>query len=98
MLYNIYENFHSNVGINRGLKIIEKNKVIKGRNKQNTLSMDLNINVKNELTRNIYFNSVRNISKVDFDSFEAKHTITPTDYFSIEAVREIIPGLPVSAE
>ena len=43
----------------------------------------------------IYFNSFSSISKTEFDAFKATHTVTPTDYYSLEAIRTLMPGLPV---
>lgn len=66
------------IGLKRPLKIIEKNKIVKGRNKQNELSghMDFvftNI-VKNEL---IVFES-ESISQATYDAFTENNTISPT--------------------
>ena len=65
-------------GIRRPLKIIEKNKIVKGRNKQNELSGDMDfvfINVeKNEM---IVFES-ENISQATFDAFIENNAISPT--------------------
>ncbi|WP_339840597.1 carboxypeptidase-like regulatory domain-containing protein [uncultured Maribacter sp.] len=66
------------IGLRRPLKIIEKNKIVKGRNKQNELSADLDfvfINVvKNEM---IVFES-ENISQTTFDTFTENNAISPT--------------------
>ncbi|WP_299319124.1 carboxypeptidase-like regulatory domain-containing protein [uncultured Maribacter sp.] len=64
-------------GIKRPLKIFEKNRIVKGRNKQNELSGDMDfvfINVvKNEI---IVFES-ENISQATFDGFTENNTILP---------------------
>ncbi len=68
----------SRVGINRSLKIIEKNKIVKGRNKQNELSgrMDFAFNSveKNEV---VVFES-ENISQASFEAFTENNNILPT--------------------
>jgi hypothetical protein len=66
------------IGLKRPLKIIEKNKIVKGRNKQNELSgaMDfvfINVN-KNEL---IVFES-ESISQAYYDAFIENNAISPT--------------------
>ncbi|WP_036151336.1 carboxypeptidase-like regulatory domain-containing protein [Maribacter forsetii] len=66
------------VGIRRPLKIIEKNRIVKGRNKQNELSGDVDFVIisteKNEL---IVFES-ENINQVTFDAFTENNTVSPT--------------------
>lgn len=68
----------SMVGIDRSLKIIEKNKIVKGRNKQNELSgrMDFAFNSieKNEV---VVFET-ENISQATFDSFTENNEVLPT--------------------
>ncbi len=95
-LYQIAEEKESKFGLKRPIKIIEKNKVVKGRNRQNVLSMDVNLQMKNVEVLNIYFNSFRNISKKEFDDFTLVHQVLPTDYYSLDAVREVMPGLPIN--
>ncbi|MEP6003151.1 MAG: carboxypeptidase-like regulatory domain-containing protein, partial [Maribacter dokdonensis] len=66
------------IGVRRPLKIIEKNKIVKGKNKQNELSGDMDfvfINVvKNEL---IIFESDQ-IDQATFDGFTENNTVSPT--------------------
>lgn len=95
-LYQIKEETQSRFGLKRPIKIIEKNKIVKGRNRQNVLSMDVNLQAKNVETLNIYFNSLRNISKKEFDDFTLVHQVLPTDFYSLDAVREVMPGLPIN--
>lgn len=68
----------SRIGLKRPLKIIEKNKIVKGRNKQNELSGDMDfvfINIeKNEL---IVFES-ENIDQATFDRFTENNAVSPT--------------------
>jgi hypothetical protein len=58
--------------------------------------MDVNLQMKNVEALNIYFNSFRNISKEEFDDFTLVHQVLPTDYYSLDAVREVMPGLPIN--
>ena len=88
-------NIKPKLGMTRPFKIIEKNKIVKGRNRQNVLSMDVNVSMKNIEKQSIYFNSFTSISKEEFDAFTFEHTVTPIDFFSIEAVRESMPSFPV---
>eukprot|EP01093_Parvamoeba_rugata_P006729 TRINITY_DN2069_c0_g1_i6.p1 TRINITY_DN2069_c0_g1~~TRINITY_DN2069_c0_g1_i6.p1 ORF type:complete len:513 (+),score=109.42 TRINITY_DN2069_c0_g1_i6:408-1946(+) len=66
------------IGVRRPLKIIEKNKIVKGKNKQNELSGDMDfvfINVeKNEM---IVFET-ENISQATFDGFTENNAVLPT--------------------
>ncbi|WP_340157681.1 carboxypeptidase-like regulatory domain-containing protein [uncultured Maribacter sp.] len=66
------------IGVRRPLKIIEKNKIVRGKNKQNELSGDMDfvfINVvKNEL---IIFESDQ-IDQATFDGFTENNAISPT--------------------
>jgi hypothetical protein len=93
-LYNISEKLDAMMGIRRSFKIIEKNKIVKGRNRQNILSMDINYSGKTTTERDVYFNSFKPISKTAFDAFKATHTVTPTDFYSLEAIHVVMPGLP----
>ena len=94
-LYNMSEVYQSKMGLKRPIKIIEKNKVVKGRNRQNVLSMNVNFSIKNTIEEDMYFNIFRTISKTEYNAFKAAHTVTPTDYYSLEAIRELMPGLPI---
>lgn len=66
------------IGVKRPLKIIEKNRIVKGKNKQNELSGTMDfvfINViKNEL---IVFES-ENIAQTTFDDFTENNAVSPT--------------------
>lgn len=94
-LYQIKEEEESTFGLKRPIKIIEKNKVVKGRNRQNVLSMDVNMSMKEVQKANIFFNSFTPISKKEFDALKLIHAVLPTDYYSLEAIREHMPGLPI---
>ena len=66
------------VGVKRPLKIIEKNKIVKGKNKQNELSGDMDFVIigseKNEL---IVFDS-NHINQSAYDGFTENNTVSPT--------------------
>lgn len=94
-LYQIKEKEESTFGLKRPIKIIEKNKVVKGGNRQNVLSMDVNMSMKEVQKANIFFNSFTPISKKEFDALKLIHTVLPTDYYSLEAIHEHMPGLPI---
>ena len=94
-LYQIKEEEKSTFGLKRPIKIIEKNKVVKGRNRQNVLAMDVNMSMKEVQKANIFFNSFTPISKKEFDALKLIHTVLPTDYYSLEAIRKLMPGLPI---
>ena len=94
-LYQIKEEEKFTYRLKRPIKIIEKNKMVKGRNRQNVLAMDVNMRMKEVNKANIFFNSFTPISKKEFDALKVVHTVIPTDYYSLEAVRELMPGLPI---
>ena len=57
--------------------------------------MDVNMSMKEVQKATIFFNSFKPISKKEFDALKLIHTVLPTDYYSLEAIRELMPGLPV---
>ena len=66
------------VGIKRPIKIIEKNKNVKGRRKQNEVSGDIHFIVNNiDKSELIIFDS-NPISEANFDSFKEVADVTPT--------------------
>ncbi len=75
--YLEYEN-GAKVGIKRPLKIIEKNKVVKGKNKQNELSlkMDLALTSTNKYEI-VVFNTEKSTSAT-YDSFTENNHVLPT--------------------
>ena len=93
-LYYLGNEYQTHIGLKRPIKVIEKNKIVKGRNRQNMLSMDLNMRLNTVVQQSIYFNSFTSISKEEFDAFTFEHTVTPTDFFSLEAIRESMPSFP----
>lgn len=56
--------------LNRPLKIIEKNKQVKGRRKQNEVSLDLETEMVGTITKEMIVNSNSIISKNEFESFK----------------------------
>ena len=94
-LYQIKEEEKFTYGLKRPIKIIEKNKMVKGRNRQNVLAMDVNMRMKEVNKANIFFNSFTPISKKEFDALKVVHTVIPTDYYTLEAVHGLMPGLPI---
>ncbi|SDG95548.1 carboxypeptidase-like regulatory domain-containing protein [Winogradskyella thalassocola] len=66
------------VGVKRPIKIVEKNKNVKGRRKQNELKGDIHFIVRNiEKTELIVFET-NAISESDFQNFNEKSQVTPT--------------------
>ncbi|MFY0712596.1 carboxypeptidase-like regulatory domain-containing protein [Seonamhaeicola sp. NFXS20] len=65
-------------GVKRPLKIIEKNKHVKGRRKQNELSTDLHFKMSNTIKKElvVFENSI--ITNADFEAFKEKPNISPT--------------------
>lgn len=94
-LYHIYEENQQQMGVKRPIKIIEKNKVVKGRNRQNVLAMDFNAAVKEIYQKSIYFNAFTPISKQEFDTFRLEHSILPKDFFSKKELKKYLPSFPI---
>ena len=94
-LYHIDEAYQQQMGIKRPITIIEKNKVVKGRNRQNVLAMDVHIAIKATELKSIHFNAITPISKKEFDAFSLKHSVLPKELYSKTEVKEYIPGLPI---
>ncbi len=68
----------SRFGIKRPLKIIEKNKHVKGRRKQNELYVKLDMAMRNSSKNVLVFFDTNTITASTFDSFEEKNTMLPT--------------------
>ncbi|MBT8306482.1 MAG: carboxypeptidase-like regulatory domain-containing protein [Maribacter sp.] len=66
------------VGIRRPLKIIEKNKHVKGRNKQNELSLKLDMATVGANKRELVVFDTESIPQSTYDSFTENNTILPT--------------------
>ena len=94
-LYHVYEEHQLNNGIKRPFKIIEKNKVVKGRNRQNTLSMEVNFSMNQIQQQHVYIHSYTPISKKEFDTFKLNHRVLPKDLNSKDAITKYIPGFPI---
>lgn len=93
-LYHINEEFQALASVKRPFKIIEKNKLVKGRNRQNVLSMDVNFIIKETSRKSVYFNSFTPISKKEFDAFILKPNVLPKDLYSILEIKKYIPDFP----
>jgi hypothetical protein len=66
------------VGVKRPIKVVEKNKNVRGRRKQNELKGDIHFIVKNiEKTELIVFET-QPLSENDFKNFKEKTLVTPT--------------------
>ncbi|PCI34177.1 MAG: hypothetical protein COB60_06470 [Flavobacteriaceae bacterium] len=65
-------------GIRRPLKIIEKNKHVKGRRKQNELSMKIDMAITNINKSEIVIFDSEAISVTNFDAFKEKNELLPT--------------------
>ena len=95
-LYYVTQENQMTLGIKRPFKIIEKNKVVKGKNRQNLLSMNIHYSLKDIANRRIYFNSITPISSQNLESFKPEHQILPIDFYSQEAIDEHIPDFPLN--
>jgi hypothetical protein len=65
------------VSINRPFKIIEKNKVVKGRNKQNQISAKLNLSIKSKYNIELQVFKTRVINSKEFDDVDEKNQVLP---------------------
>jgi hypothetical protein len=66
-------------GVDRAFTIVEKNKVVKGRNKQNELKMDLNIQtIHTQKYQGVIFET-KIISQEEFDGFKENPSILPVN-------------------
>ncbi|MEE9364027.1 MAG: carboxypeptidase-like regulatory domain-containing protein [Cellulophaga sp.] len=72
-------------GIRRPLKIIEKNKHVKGRRKQNELSVKLDMAITNINKYEIVVFNTENISSETFDAFKENNKMLPTYMPSYDA-------------
>ena len=69
--YDLYfaENYYeSSFGLDRPLKIIEKNKNVRGRRKQNQLLMQINFTGNNKVKTEVIFIESNKLSNQDFNS------------------------------
>ena len=66
-------------GVDRTFTIVEKNKVIKGRNKQNELKMDLNVQtVQTQKYQGVIFETEK-ISQEEFNGFKENPSVLPVN-------------------
>ena len=68
----------SKFGIKRPLKIIEKNKHVKGRLKQNEISTDIHFIVSNITKKELVVFENESITETQFNAFTEKANVTPT--------------------
>ena len=68
----------SRFGIKRPLKIIEKNKHVKGKRKQNELYVKLDMAMRNSTKNELVFFDTTAITAATFDSFKEKNSLLPT--------------------
>lgn len=68
----------SRMGIKRPLKIIELNKVVKGKNKQNELSGKIDFAFRNIDKNEVVVFDTENLTSSGFESFKENNTILPT--------------------
>lgn len=66
------------MGVKRPLKIIEKNKNVKGRRKQNEISGKIHFEVSNISKRELVIFEYESILKNEFDQFEENPSVKPT--------------------
>ena len=68
----------SRIGVKRPLKIIEKNKIVKGRNKQNELSGKMDLVFTNVEKNEIVVFDTEGVSQNQFESYKENNAILPT--------------------
>lgn len=68
----------SKFGVKRPLKIIEKNKHVRGRRKQNELSLKLNMAIASSNKNQVVIFDTENLSNAIFESFKEDNTTLPT--------------------
>ena len=66
-------------GVNRSFSIIEKNKIVKGRNKQNELKMELNLSTNQFQKYQIVVFETQRISQETFDAFTENPDVLPVN-------------------
>jgi hypothetical protein len=60
----------SEMGLNRSFKIIEKNKIVKGRNTQNKVKIALDVELKDQMVKEIIFNNYNTSTKTIYSKFK----------------------------
>ena len=66
-------------GVNRAISILEKNKVVKGRNKQNELKMELNLRTNQFQKYQMVIFESECITQETFDAFTEKPSVLPVN-------------------
>ena len=70
---------HYQTGVDRAFTIVEKNKIVKGRNKQNELKMDLNVQtIQTQKYQGIIFET-ESISQEVFETFKENPSVLPVN-------------------
>lgn len=77
-LYYFSNSYKTFFGLDRPLKIIEKNKNVRGRRKQNQLKMQINFNGSNQTKIQYIVLSDSTLSKSDFNNVKEKEMDLPT--------------------
>ena len=67
-------------GAKRPLKIIEKNKYVKGRRKQNQVSFDLNLKVDITVKRELKLIMSKSINEINYNNVKEENNVLP-EYF-----------------
>lgn len=70
-------NFGQRVGFDRNIKLIEKNKNVKGRRKQNQISFDMDLKFNIRVSTEIQVFESKQILQQKFDMIDNKNTVTP---------------------
>ena len=67
----------SSVSIKRPFKIIEKNKVVKGRNKQNQISAKLNFSSRSIYNKELQVFKIRKMNSEEFEEINEENQVLP---------------------
>ena len=70
-------NYGQRVGFDRNIKLIEKNKNVKGRRKQNQISFDMDLKVNVKVTTELQIFESDKISEENFENVDHKNLVTP---------------------
>tara|TARA_B100000401_G_scaffold405782_1_gene320868 strand:+ start:598 stop:2043 length:1446 start_codon:yes stop_codon:yes gene_type:complete len=70
-------NYGQRVGFNRNIKLIEKNKNVKGRRKQNQISFDMDLKVNVKVATELQIFESDKISEENFQNIDQKNLVTP---------------------
>ena len=70
-------NYGQRVGFNRNIKLIEKNKNVKGRRKQNQISFDMDLKVNVKVATELQIFESDKILEENFQNIDQKNLVTP---------------------